>query len=112
MSNKNLVEWLPQIIKIAAFDFKIVLWTYDKANSHNCYGRLSVNEKTISIDETLDRYQMLNTLIHEINHAIYWAYNIQDKDKEERIVTTFATAWTQIYRDNIDLLKFIEKARK
>lgn len=114
MTNKseNLIDYLPQTIKVACFDYKIVKWTYQQASEKRRYGECSSYTQEIRIDETLKSYKLLDTLIHEINHAIYWAYNIQDEDMEERIVTSFATAWTQIYRDNINLLKFIERARK
>ena len=46
--------------------------------------------------------------MHEINHAIFWAYCIQNEDKEERVVSTMATAWTQIFRDNPKILRFIQ----
>lgn len=61
------------------------------------------------IEECLAPTKMVYTLIHEINHAIYWAYKLDDEDKEERIVSTFATAWTQIYRDNPALMDFIKE---
>lgn len=50
---------------------------------------------------------MVDTVLHEVTHAIYWAYVIEDKDEEERIVTTMARAWTQVWRDNPDLLGWL-----
>ena len=44
--------------------------------------------------------KMLDTLLHEIFHAIFWAYGIEDKDEEERTVSTMATGWAAFLRDN------------
>ena len=35
--------------------------------------------------------------------------DLQKDDDEERVVSVFASIWTQIYRDNPHLLKFIQK---
>ena len=52
---------------------------------------------------------MVDTLIHEINHAAYAIGQLKKDDDEERVVSVFASVWTQIYRDNPHLLKFIQK---
>lgn len=97
-------------VRVAAFDFEIIPWTHKEATSMQRYGECSSFELKIRIDETLVPVQMVDTLLHEIGHAIYWAYNIEDEDKEERIVSTQATAWTQIFRDNPELLSFITQS--
>ena len=51
--------------------------------------------------------KVLDTLLHELNHAVYWAYGMEDEDKEERIVGTMATAWAQIFRDNPEFVAWI-----
>ncbi len=99
---------LPNIIKVAGFDIIMREYQLHRSVSDNNWGRFSANEMLIEIDMTRpSKLHILDTLIHEINHAVYWIYNIYDDDKEERIVSTFAKAWLQIYRDNPDLLRFI-----
>ncbi len=98
---------LPQAIKIAAFDIKIEEWKPISASANRRYGEFSSMESNIRIDTSVNYIKIVDTLLHEISHAIYWAYGMEDEDKEERIVATFATAWTQIYRDNPFLLQWI-----
>lgn len=69
-------------------------------------------ESTIRLDGGMNPIKAVDTLLHEINHAIYWAYGINDDDKEERVVGTFATAWTQVFRDNPRLLQYITESLK
>jgi len=103
---------LPEKIRIAAYDWDIILWNKSISTAHDSFGRCSPNDLTLEIDETLVPQRMLNTLIHEINHAIYWSYSIAEEDKEERIVTLFANGWTQIFKDNPEVLTFIKEASK
>ena len=58
----------------------------------------------------MPKSRQIETLLHETIHAIYHEYNIHDDDKEERIVTVFATGWQQVLTDNPDLTKLIQKA--
>lgn len=96
-------------IKVAAYDIEICFWDYKEARENNRWGEFSVNEQKIRIDNSMTGALLIDTLIHEINHAIYWAYNIEDEDKEERIVTKMSTGLTQVLRDNPELLAFIKK---
>ena len=99
---------LPSKVRIACFDVKVEDWNYISANANHAFGEFSVNEQLIRIDTTINRMLIVDSFIHEINHAIYWAYGIDDKDEEERIVSTMATGWTQVYRDNPEVLEFIK----
>lgn len=99
---------LPTKIKVAAFDIDIEDWHHHSANAAHSYGEFSSQENKIRIDVTTNKIKLIDTFIHEINHAIFWAYGIEDEDKEERVVATLATAWVQIYRDNPDILPFIQ----
>ncbi len=103
---------LPSKIKVAAFTIDIVNWQHHSAAAQGSFGEFSCLENVIRVDRSTNRFKLVDTLIHEINHAIYWAYGLEDEDKEERIVGTFATAWTQIYRDNPDILDFLQSAVK
>lgn len=100
---------LPPYIKVAAFDIKVYPWDYRAATAANRFGEFSCIEQCIRIDTTVSRFKIIDTLFHEINHAIYWAYNLEDSDKEERIVGIFATAWVQVIRDTPGLIPFIQE---
>jgi hypothetical protein len=68
-------------------------------------------EHTIRIrPDVPSRWVIVDTVLHEINHAIFWAYLLRDNDDEERTVATIATGWTQVFRDNPALLAWIGSA--
>lgn len=98
----------PTKIRVACFDIAIDVWESKEATALARFGQFSALEQAIKLDGGMNKVKTIDTLIHEINHAIYWAYGIEDEDKEERIVGTFATALTQVFRDNPDLLDFIK----
>ena len=98
----------PTKIKVACFDINIIDFTSHEASLLARFGEFSALENHIKLDPAINKIKEVDTLLHELNHAIYWAYGIDDEDKEERIVGTFATAWTQIFRDNPELLEFIK----
>lgn len=100
---------IPTKIKVAGYDIEIIRWNIFDGYKRQRFGEFCAADQSIAIDITLKPFKLVSTLIHEINHAIFWAYHLEDKDEEERIVSVFATAWTQVYRDNPDLLAFISK---
>lgn len=100
---------LPKSVKVSAFNIDIEDWKHHSASARESHGEFSSMEDVIRVDGTMNPVKIVNTLIHEIGHAIYWAYGMEDEDKEERIVATFATAWTQIFRDSPEVLEFISK---
>jgi hypothetical protein len=104
---------LPTSLRIGCFDIRVIEWTHRDASAVRRFGEFSCVEETIRV-ETGERSgpAVLSTLLHEINHVIYWAHNLTDEDKEERVVDTYANAWVQIYRDNPELLRLIGKCLK
>lgn len=101
---------LPASVRVAAFDFTIETWHPMGAAANRRYGEFSSMEGVIRVDPQAGRVKTLHTLIHEILHACYWAYTIDEKDDEERTVSLMATALVQVLRDNPDLLRFVTES--
>lgn len=95
------VEALPEFIRIGPFNFAITKMSENRASSERRYGFCSTVEQEIGIQRNVPSAQKaVDTFLHEINHAIYYAYDLQDDDKEERTCGSMATAMVQIFRDN------------
>jgi hypothetical protein len=98
----------PTSLRIGAFDIAIETMTPVQVQVANGHGSFSSAELMIRVEETAaSPASAVDTLLHEIGHAIWFAYLLEDTDKEERTVATMATAWTQIYRDNPELVAWI-----
>lgn len=109
---RDLINKLPNTVRVGAFDFLIDKWSPARSAERHAYGECSTVEQRISIQlDHVTRFKAVDTVLHELGHAIYWAYGLEDEDKEERIVSTMSTGWTSIYRDNPWLLDWIKSAK-
>jgi hypothetical protein len=52
----------------------------------------------------------LDTVLHEVGHAIAGAFALGDKSDEERAVSVFATGWTMVLQENPPLADWIWRA--
>ena len=55
---------------------------------------------------------IVDTLIHEINHAIFFAMNCVDEDKEERLITSLSTGQACVMRHNPELWAWLLRTAK
>ena len=100
---------LPDKVRVAHVDVNIESMTPQQASSRGRWGEWTPNDGMTDRIEIGDRShpEVVCTLIHEINHVVWWAYELEKGDEEERVVGVMATAWAQIYRDNPELVAFI-----
>ena len=107
---KHWADELPETIRVAAYDIKLELKDTEWSDNGNKWGSFSADDQAICITRTIvNPIRFADTLLHEINHTIYWAHGVKDEDNQERIVGQFSSAWVQIYRDNPWLLKWLIK---
>ena len=108
----DIIVLLPPSVRIGAFDYRIE--TVDKLEGdlgQDAWGLYSPAKLLIQFERNHpDRFNAIDSVLHEINHAIYGIYALSRGDNEERIVSVMATGWTQVLRDNPDLVKWIVQA--
>jgi hypothetical protein len=110
-NGRQAVDALPASLRVGPFDFDIEKLSAQRAKGHDCFGEFSPCEGHIAVQVDMpSAAKAADTLLHEAGHAIYWTYGLADEDREERIVSTFATAWAQVFRDNRWLLDWIGRA--
>ena len=104
------VRDLPDSVRVGAFDMAIVKWDAAAAAGAHAFGEFCANTQEIRIQSGMPSpTKAVDTMIHELGHAIYWCFYIEDEDKEERTVGTMSGAWTQVFRDNPWLLDWIKE---
>lgn len=102
---------LPNKVRIAGLDYAIV--PCDALQHQRMYGVFDANAREIRIDSNhYNHHNILDTILHEILHGVYWQYNIKSEDDEERTVTAMSTGLTQVLLDNPDLVKWIVRETK
>jgi hypothetical protein len=110
-TGRQAVEALPASIRVGPFDFAIDPMSAERAMGQSRFGEFSACEGHIAIQLDMPcPIKAADTFLHEVGHAIFWTYGIEDDDKEERTVSLFGTGWTQVFRDNPWIMDWIKKA--
>ena len=96
-------------IKVGAYVFTVEPMTKDYFHQSKRYAEFDNYNSVIKVYMDVSNAHILDSLLHEINHALYFAYGIRDEDNEERTVTKIASGWAMIYKDNPKLLDTIKE---
>jgi len=100
---------LPKKIKVGPFNVTCVV-VPRMVENEGVWGKYDHLRYRLRIsDGHPDDVALLDTVLHELFHAIYHVYNIKDDDEEERTVHTLATGFTQVLLDNPQLVKYINE---
>jgi len=110
VTTAELMATVPPLVRVGPFDFAVVIITSDYAKANDLLGEFCSDAHEIRLKATYaGNHIAVDTFIHEIAHAIFWVYHLADGDSEERVVSLTSTAWTQVYRDNPDVLGWIAR---
>lgn len=123
------VEWvdsLPNSIRVGTHDCLIKKMDKPWGTNHRlverkggpkkigwCYGDYDPLSHTIRIRRHIrSRSLVIDTIMHELTHAIWSVFLMKPSDKEERLVHMFASGLTQLLLDNPDFLRWLNDMRK
>lgn len=91
-------------LKIAWFDINIKFKNDVKLNGVNVDGYFSPREKEILIDDKLPKHMKEKVLIHELVHAMLFAFGRYDYD-DENLVDAMASGIMTLFKDNKEEVK-------
>lgn len=78
----------------------------------DCQGVYLSDRSEIRIKDGMDDREILNTILHECFHGIFYTYGMKcifdDDQKEEQICNTLGNAFTEIFIRNPDFIKWIK----
>lgn len=106
---QEVMAEFPTSVRIGHFDYKVEVWDADKASLAARYGECSHLEKIIRVARHHSPRQTAETLVHEMLHAIWAQWVIEDNDPEERIVNTLSGALCAAWRDNPEAFEWIKE---
>jgi hypothetical protein len=102
-----LVDDLPGTIRVGPHDIAITYLTDEEAKED--FGYFKTGELTIGISrEFVTGSMAVDTVVHELLHAIWFTAIKDESSPEERAVATVATQLTQVIRDNPELIKWLQ----
>ena len=74
-------------------------WKVQTMDDLTDFGECDFNHRTIRLRRNQSEEQLIETLLHEINHAIWSMTDLEDKDKEETTVTRLAMGLASVFFD-------------
>lgn len=115
MSAKRLNNLPFKSIKIGSFNYEIYETTHVSNNDH---GETDNDEKRILINTNYSLQVIRDTLLHEIQHAIYhdtFAFDqggkIDPETHEERAIRLLTPGLMQVMQDNPELVEFLFRGK-
>jgi hypothetical protein len=102
---------LPASIRVGGVDVAVIAWSMHSAVASRRWGEWSAMELVIRVqDQMPSAMRAIEVVLHEVLHAIWWAYSIPDKDiEEEAAVSQLGAAWAALWRDNPALLSWVQR---
>lgn len=106
----TVVTPLPEMLRIGFKDFRVEQWDTSDAAGANRMGECCHLASRIRVDTVHGDTQTANTFIHEVLHACWKHAELDDEDKEERVVSALANQLTQVFRDNPQFTDYLKTA--
>jgi hypothetical protein len=107
MSEDHHFESMPRRIRIGVYDVNVIIAPVDRDDKEIWGAYEDIQHRITLAAEIPTKLRAVNTLVHEINHAVFKAQCLREGDDEERICDGMANGWTQILRDNPTLLVWL-----
>lgn len=106
----NQMSKLPSKVKIGYREYQIVDWEFLDASAHGRMGEIAHISRRIKIATCHGPVQAAETLLHEIIHGVFYVWCAADQDDEERTTSLLANGLATVWRDNPDVLAWIDEA--
>lgn len=102
---------LPRFAVIGKWRFSIeIAHPKDVSDLEDAYGLMYPAEQRIVIRAGLPNKLFLNTLCHELTHAVNWVYGVTDESDEEAFTERHTDGYLQFRLDNKRLDNWITRA--
>ena len=104
----------PKTVKVKNNEYKIVSKTREWKEENGAYGMIHFDKNLIEIANSQSKQNLVDTVLHEILHAIVEEYKIKftHHKVEERIVTHISQGLTAVFKDNPNLIEWIKEKSK
>ena len=110
--NLKSFKGIPKKIRVSVnkYDVELKKEVYLKKNqTTECYGVCNSTEKTIELSTSYPNHNVSCVLLHELLHALYYEYDLENRTPEEKVVSILSTGLTNLFVDNPKLLEYFIK---
>ncbi len=117
MADVSIFQNFPPTLRIGAYDWRVeILPDLKDEEGTDLAGTCEERGFIIQINSAIDinpfPLAAVETVIHEITHAVFFASHLAKGDTEERVCLSVGAIWTQILRDNPKLVAWFGWALK
>lgn len=99
----------PETIKIGHMNFALrFVPATDMPTEKAVYGCTDCSRLTIFVQQGIPKLLQVDVVLHECLHAIYFAYGIRKKIREEEACLVLAGPLVALMRDNPQLVQWIQ----
>lgn len=99
---------LPEKVRIGPFDYNVQSMPERESRDLHLSGHYSGRTLLIRVDREQADQVVIETLFHEVDHAIFDLAGVDDKTPVEDIITRTSPLRLAVYRDNPQLVALIE----
>ncbi|BCJ91812.1 hypothetical protein IZ6_25470 [Terrihabitans soli] len=97
---------LPASIKIGPYVWKIQLRSKTWQKREGKFGFCRFDDFAMDIVDDLPPLFKAEIVHHEIGHAIWWTYNLDSREREERAIMSLSRGYIDLWADNPELLRW------
>ena len=115
----NVYKCPVDTVKIGCYDYEIRWMDDADFNTQEVHGRHQGNYNVLYVVPTINKWQMLNTLYHEIAHAICYMMSVREERPpaedekaqnyltEEQYCSLTANGWIMVMRENTEFREWM-----
>ena len=103
---------LPKSIRVVNRVFEVREMEGDFVRCCSADGLCDHNDDVIHVNTNQSRSQVIETLLHEVGHAINAVVGINDDSTEEEFVRRSTPIWMAVWRENPELFRLFSNWRK
>lgn len=100
--------FLPETIRVGPFKYNVIPMKDGESEQLDAHGSCSNKNLVIKIDKGQADQMVVETLFHEIEHAINHLADVDDKTEEEDAVRRTTPLRLAVFRDNPDLFRLLK----
>ena len=100
---------MPRHIRVGTYDFLIEVKGRTEAVADSEFGRCQFFNQKIFVCEHQEPQSLVNTVWHEVIHAVHWVFGLDDGSTEEEFTNLGANGTLIVMRENPELMSWIAK---
>jgi len=104
---ENIWKTLPKTVRVGYSDFTISECSAEASTKENMDGDCDVSLSEIRIFLNRSKCEVINTIWHELIHAMVWTQGIRiSEQQEEKLAINLSAAIYNLIRDNKKMMKW------